>query len=466
METLKNGRYLRNLCRNCLMLGFLYFVHLTTVSAAINCNDGVTFKNDTTPEAFAALQNGVSFAGYTMTSCTAAYSSQDWKQKYYNLTCSSTSGGSFSRGQFQCIEVVPECTSPQVLNPYTKKCQNKCDGLYQNEQKITYTGPLESTVICLNGCGFGIKNERCTGQKTDGLSLRLYCEATTSNSLGSMCADGIGGVSGAAPAPPNPCQNPGESCCLSRGLAYQNVNGVGTCVTPSANNPVTGSKPVTTTGTTSTGGTDFNTFPGLPPGTVSASSTASTKWEDQGDTIKSRTETKTTATNASGVSSTSTTQTEKTQPKADFCKENPNLDLCKTGAFGGKCGAFTCDGDAVQCAIAKETYQRNCTLFDDKTSTEYQNFEKMRNGLDVMDGKNPLDPANKGTVDLAGTAGEIDTKRLFASAQCLPNKSVDVLGHSVTIDSSKFCDVVALMGYLFVAVATLNAARIIKGGIE
>ncbi len=45
-----------------------------------------------------------------------------------------------------------------------------------------------------------------------------------------------------------------------------------------------------------------------------------------------------------------------------FCKSNPNDDKCKN-AFTGSCeSTFTCQGDPVQCAIAKEMHKRNCEM--------------------------------------------------------------------------------------------------------
>jgi hypothetical protein len=38
-------------------------------------------------------------------------------------------------------------------------------------------------------------------------------------------------------------------------------------------------------------------------------------------------------------------------------------------SFGGVCGgAFTCDGDAIQCAIAKEQHLRACQMFEPTTA--------------------------------------------------------------------------------------------------
>jgi hypothetical protein len=57
---------------------------------------------------------------------------------------------------------------------------------------------------------------------------------------------------------------------------------------------------------------------------------------------------------------------EKTQekPKESFCQENPGLAICKEGKWGGSCDAgFTCDGDAIQCAMARKQHESACKLF-------------------------------------------------------------------------------------------------------
>lgn len=76
------------------------------------------------------------------------------------------------------------------------------------------------------------------------------------------------------------------------------------------------------------------------------------------------------------------------KPEQEYCKEHPEAPQCKKSTWGGSCGSFTCDGDAVMCAVAKEQHQRNCKLFDEKTShpayqaavdgTDDQSAEKLK----------------------------------------------------------------------------------------
>lgn len=63
------------------------------------------------------------------------------------------------------------------------------------------------------------------------------------------------------------------------------------------------------------------------------------------------------------------------KPKDQFCADNPDSPLCIKGEFSGTCGAgFRCEGDAIQCAMAKEQHQQNCKLFgEDKDANSLTN---------------------------------------------------------------------------------------------
>lgn len=70
----------------------------------------------------------------------------------------------------------------------------------------------------------------------------------------------------------------------------------------------------------------------------------------------------------------------KTDTTDVYCKQFPNDAKCKEeqkGEFGGVCaGGFTCKGDAIQCAIAKEQHKRNCQFWDGSEKQEAYNALK------------------------------------------------------------------------------------------
>ncbi|GLR12896.1 hypothetical protein GCM10007907_16860 [Chitinimonas prasina] len=54
--------------------------------------------------------------------------------------------------------------------------------------------------------------------------------------------------------------------------------------------------------------------------------------------------------------------TEPTKPKP-FCEENPGSPICKESKYSGSCGSEpSCEGDAIQCAIARNQFQLGCSL--------------------------------------------------------------------------------------------------------
>ncbi|WP_369641704.1 hypothetical protein [Acidovorax sp. A79] len=126
--------------------------------------------------------------------------------------------------------------------------------------------------------------------------------------------------------------------------------------------------------------------------------------------------------------------------------------------FAGSCAAgFNCEGDAIQCAIAKEQHIRACKLFDDKSAeSELYDKEKGKEGVQ--------------TKDLPGNKSETMTGRINMSdalgggGQCIQDLSVVVMGQSMTLPFSKIYPSIAVIGNIMVAVSLLLAARILVRG--
>jgi len=88
----------------------------------------------------------------------------------------------------------------------------------------------------------------------------------------------------------------------------------------------------------------------------------------------------------------------------DFCKENPKLDSCKSSSFQGSCSAsFQCQGDAIQCAMAREQHVRGCQLDALADTSEYGLWDRTKdlsaNGRKVTDG---LEGNSDFTISLNG----------------------------------------------------------------
>ncbi len=141
-----------------------------------------------------------------------------------------------------------------------------------------------------------------------------------------------------------------------------------------------------------------------------------------------------------------------------FCEENPNSPQCKESSFGGSCQAsFTCDGDAIQCSIAREQHIRNCKLFDDPSDeSRLYDAEKAKDrNRDVTANL----PGNE-TVDVAGKIKRDDLLG-GGGGSCIGDLNVQVMGQSMNLPLSVICPHLGYLGYILVAVASLVAARIV-----
>ena len=134
--------------------------------------------------------------------------------------------------------------------------------------------------------------------------------------------------------------------------------------------------------------------------------------------------------------------------KGDDCKETPSK-------FTGSCEAgFSCDGDALQCAIAQDQHRRTCQLFDTQSAeSRLYDSEKGKTGSQTKDL-----PGNE-TIDFG--SNRIDTSSALGGGTCLTDLQISVMGHSETLPLSQYCKWLDYAGNILVAVALLGALRII-----
>lgn len=201
------------------------------------------------------------------------------------------------------------------------------------------------------------------------------------------------------------------------------------------------------------------TTTGTPPNQTTETKTTETKATHDGSgTVTTTTTTSTTKTDGNGTSTTEQSKTEKKEPQESFCKDNPTSAFCKEGKWGGSCGGFTCDGDAVQCAIAKEIYQRNC---EGVASNKYTDLsDAAEAGTDT--GANYV----QGQKDAPG----LDVQAKFnqsvqaspIAASCPSSRSVALPGgNSLEISFEKPCEYASVLGRFVEAFAYLFAALIV-----
>jgi len=95
------------------------------------------------------------------------------------------------------------------------------------------------------------------------------------------------------------------------------------------------------------------------------------------------------------------------------CRKNDSGECYDEGdTFDGTCESdFECEGDVIQCAIAKEQHIRNCKMFEDK-SDESDLYEKEKG----KEGNQTEDLENNKEIDING---KIDTSNALGSGFCI-----------------------------------------------
>ncbi|MFI8616130.1 hypothetical protein ACIGHN_11535 [Acidovorax sp. NPDC077693] len=159
--------------------------------------------------------------------------------------------------------------------------------------------------------------------------------------------------------------------------------------------------------------------------------------------------------NSTGASSSSTSTSTTTKPQAGFCQENPRSKLCSDGdekgsSFGGTCSAgFTCEGDAIQCAIAQEQHRRACKLFDDVDSQEYKLYQQEKSKTGKRTGDLP------GNETISFGSGRYDSSNMLGAGSCISDLTVDIMGKNVVLPLSNICPMLATLRLALLAFGAL-----------
>lgn len=334
------------------------------------------------------------------------------------------SGGTLSADQTTCTV---SCPAGQSWNASLNQCQETC---VAGSHKGYYSTGFQ-TSACINGCSYTRSASgnfsTCSGWTDGGGWSSCYLAQS-----GETCSTPNGSVSSGLPqCPVGQC--PGT------------INGSPVCV------PCTGKTDTQSSGTKTTTNADGS----------STTTTTTTNTTSDGGSTTTTTTTNTTNTPAGGGTPTSTTTTDtETKPKDSFCIENPDSPLCKQSSFGGSCGSFSCDGDAIQCAMAREQHARNCTMFDTETA-ESTLGRQAAAGNDPQASNYPTAP---GKVESINLSTAIDTSNPLASG-CIADKQIAFSTFTLTLPFSVICPYLEFMGQIVLAFALLAAARITFSGV-
>lgn len=126
------------------------------------------------------------------------------------------------------------------------------------------------------------------------------------------------------------------------------------------------------------------------------------------------------------------------------------------GKFGGSCTAgFTCEGDAIQCAIAKEQHKRACDMFEDRDNDAYRLYDKEKGKEGSVLGSLK---GNK-DVDISQYVAERDD--FIGGGGCPADRVIQFTHGEVTIPYSKLCPYFEMLGTILIVCAGISGARII-----
>lgn len=321
------------------------------------------------------------------------------------------------------------CPSHQEIDPDTQVCTCRA---------IPKAGSFMVTGDHYDGC-----NNGCAMVLSSG-----WYDKTANTTWGSWSQSGFACTAGTPSVltSNDPKVEAAKQCAA--GTCPGTVNGQSVCVPCDKTKQTESSSSSTSASTTASGATSSTTTTG------SESGTSRTECKDGQCT----TTTTTTTTGANGDKTDKTTTT--SEPQSDYCTRNPKADVCKgtESTWGGSCGAFTCDGDAVQCAQAKAGWELACGLKVDETNPLIGVGQQATAG-----GDRPSDhPGNQANTIALDLSSRLSSVPLFGtSGDCIADKTITFMGKGYTLPFSKWCPYLNILGSAFLAACYLAAAFII-----
>lgn len=339
---------------------------------------------------------------------------------------------SLVNGQCVCTSGYTEATSGGVTSctppgPPPSNCA--ADGDVQNANTTTrYSIPGSGSTACMGGCVVVPEFSYGTGTNRWGTGPWY--------SMGLTCSSGTTATPDATP------QTQQQNACPVNQCPVQ-INGTVACAVC---------------------GTTTNDVTPPPPGASSPGTTSTTVNPDG---------TVTTTTRSGDGTTTSTTNPGQQIGLEGYCLRNPTAFICtgtpggapapgpsasapetaaSASSFGGACsGGFTCSGDAVQCAIAREQHRRMCELVDANPSQVQAIAAAMAATPGPVSGftGSPASPieVNIGTM-MSGAPGSTLGTSCPGDYQVGP----------ILIPLASACPAIQLMGQIAVAMTVLSLA--------
>lgn len=328
------------------------------------------------------------------------------------------------------------CQQGQVKDA-SGNCVDQCSQPPLSTLKIANSSDSKLVNVCIGSCSYDLAIV-----VTPSGNSSYYAPS------GKKCS---GSEAGTASAGQSPASAPADEQC-AKGMCRANgvINGqtINKCV--ACNVVETSSDKNTSTSTSASG----------PAG--SSSSTDSTSVTEKTVCKDGQCTTTKTVNYTDGQGNTKEASETTTQGKNDFCASKPSDPACKgtDSSWGGACASgFSCDGDAVACAIAQASWKSACaTEIDPNDSKVSQGNAAMQAGLRPSDhpGLNVTSTAFPGSLNQTNPYG----------GSCPPDFTLNAYGKSVVVPLSDACGMLTLLGRVAVAISLLAAARIMFGDMK
>jgi len=133
-------------------------------------------------------------------------------------------------------------------------------------------------------------------------------------------------------------------------------------------------------------------------------------------------------------------------------------------SWGGSCEqGFSCEGDALVCAISQAEYRRNCEFIDNPEKAEEQlNVFNQAKGENLGSEFGDISDALPGTS--VSIKDYIDTSSATGSGRCMRDHTFTWNGNTFTLPLSDLCDLLGWIGTLIVGMSMILALRIAFAG--
>jgi len=370
-------------------------------------------------------------------------------------TCTCSSG--FKEDGSQCVPAVSAtavCNKASIeAHSWGSSASTVWSGRIQDGSSTCYVPYPEQYPS--NGCSIEFEMD-FSWQNDDGSwSTRGRYTPALAGTSGIPCVPG--GSNGPDPTPSNPKAEPTRAPCTS---GYPGtVNGVSLCV-PNV----------------SKSGIDY-----VPKITVDENESERVERSESTSCSGGKCTTTTTTTTTNKSTGTSTTATSsQTVSDRDYCKQSANSSNCSGGqpaygggagdgdgdgdgdeseksAFGGSCSAgFTCSGDAIQCAIAREQHKRNCEA-NDANNDEFRVYAAAKN----VTGKVTDSLEGNESFDVGSIVTNASDRFLSGRGVCPPNRIIQGPNWRLEIPYSTICPYLEILGNILVVITSIAAIRII-----